>query len=103
MSIVAHSARWVGFGFGYTVAEAVALAGAGIVGGPRLMLLVGHLANIVFLFVAIAMVGRGVVRAIRARKGRAAGPLGTYAKSDSHASEGGGADPGAGAIYVHHA
>lgn len=88
MTLVAHSARWVGFGFGYSVVEAVALTGAGIAGGPRMMLLAGHLANIVFLFVALIVVSRGVWKAIRARKGRAAGPLGTYAKSDSQGGSG---------------
>ena len=90
MSGVVKGARWVGFGLGYSLVEAGALAAAGVAGGPRLMLLVGHVANILFLLIVVSVGARALWRSVSARMGRPAGPLGTYAKSGSQGEAGAG-------------
>jgi len=88
MSGVVKGARWLGFGLGYSLVEAGALAVAGVAGGPGLMLLVAHVANILFLLIVLSVGARALCRWVSARKGRPAGPLGTYAKSGSQGGAG---------------
>lgn len=88
MGHIVPVARWFGFGFGYSVAEAVALVAAGWAGGRPAVLLVAHTLNITFLLIfAYAMV-RIMFRLWWGRRERAAGPLGTYAKSKSRRDAG---------------
>lgn len=84
MAHLAPVARWFGFGFGYTVAEAVALVAVGRYCGPFAVVMVMHLLNITFAVIAAFALIRLMFRMWRERKARPAGPLGTYAKSDSH-------------------
>lgn len=80
-----------GFAVAGYVTDAVAGAVAYQLGGIRGVVLAAQLVNILFLFLAIGAAIRWAYRSYRARR---AAPLGTYAKSDSHPPEGGGAVPG---------
>jgi hypothetical protein len=94
MSHLVPMARWYGFGFGYCVAEAVALTECSISGGPWFAVQVARYLNGVLVLFAVACLARVIFGLWRAHSrsvtggsaatGRAAAGLGTFAKSDSH-------------------
>lgn len=90
MAHLAPVARWFGFGFGYTVAEAVALVTVARVADRATVLAVADAMTITLVVIAWGALVRTMFRIWRENSSRPAGPLGTYAKSDSQM--GGGAE-----------
>lgn len=98
MAHLAPVARWFGFGFGYCVAEAVALTAIGFIAGPWAAVAAARYLNAVFALFAIWALARlswtmlrthlqsRAAQGARAARTAPAG-LGTYAKSDSQHSD----------------
>jgi hypothetical protein len=90
MGHIAPVARWFGFGFGFTVAGAVALVTIARVSDRVTVLAVVDAMAMSLVALAWAALVRSLFNIWRENRPRPAGPLGTYAKSDSQ--KGGGAE-----------
>lgn len=81
MAHIAPVARWFGFGFGYTVAEAVALVSIARVSDRETFVSVFDVMTITLVAIAWGALVRTIFRIWRENQEGPAGPLGTYAKS----------------------